>query len=282
MRVKEKKVATLVDRYESIDSFYRVITTRENNTCFGGRKDSENSDSGFTGTKSFEEAAELFRNGYDAGVKALGGKGGDFKAPAPKAITRNYYVGGCPNVARALQGLPDSMRQTYKVPQKQKVITLVYDACFAGHVNKSDIENAGKKLVSCIREIEKNGTRVALYVCAGNNFSARGSDNSGNKLLINLIKVKGSGEYLDAARLSFVLVHPSFLRRLCFKYWETTPLLDDKSDCCGYGHVGASFCPEDMRTALDGVGVLIFGKDAIKKSAEQLLDDIKSKAGCGK
>ena len=80
-------------KFETMDSFFKFITTARNNKVFADRHSSESNTEEFAGTKDFAEAAELFRNGWDAGLEKIkAGKGGDFSSPAPRALVRNYYV----------------------------------------------------------------------------------------------------------------------------------------------------------------------------------------------
>lgn len=86
-------------KFETMDSFFKFITTAQNNKVFADCHDSESNPERFAGTKNFSEAAELFRNGWDAGLEKIkAGKGGDFASPAPRALVRNYYVGACPTL----------------------------------------------------------------------------------------------------------------------------------------------------------------------------------------
>ena len=150
-------------KFETMDRFFKFITTAQNNKVFADCHDSDRNSEKFAGTKDFAEAAELFRNGWDAGLtKIKAGKGGDFSSPAPRALVRNYYVGACPNVPRALQGFPDAMRQIYRTPQKQKVVTIFVDMCVSGTLDKDRYQKVGGYIYQAIKAIEEQGTRVEI------------------------------------------------------------------------------------------------------------------------
>lgn len=210
-------------KFETMDSFFKFITTARNNKVFADCHDSESSPEKFAGTKNFSEAAELFRNGWDAGLEKIkAGKGGDFASPAPRALVRNYYVGACPNVPRALQGLPDAMRQVYRTPQKQKVLTIFVDMCVSGMLDKDRYQKVGGYIYQAIKAIEEQGTRVEIIT--GFADSIRQNRRAAEELIIcPEITLKKASETLDAGRLSFALVHVGMFRRLCFKYIETCP-----------------------------------------------------------
>lgn len=278
-------------KFETMDSFFKFITTAQNNKVFADCHDSESNSERFSGTKDFAEAAELFRNGWDAGLEKIkAGNGGDFASPAPRALVRNYYVGACPNVPRALQGLPDAMRQVYRTPQKQKVVTVFVDMCVSSMLDKDRYQKVGGYIYQAIKAIEEQGTRVEIITGFADSISQNRS--AAEELIIcPEITLKKASETLDAVRLSFALVHVGMFRRLCFKYIETCPceLLngsragDYNSD--GYGVVAmankgiAAKFNKYMKKTHENAVVLYMSKLAQNKnitSGEKLLELIKS------
>lgn len=210
-------------KFDTMDGFFKFITTAQNNEVFKDCHNSSDNSQSFCGTKDFAEAAELFRNGWDAGLEKIkAGKGGSFSSPAPRALVRNYYVGACPNVPRALQGLPDAMRQIYHTPQKRKVVTIFINMCVSGMMDKKKYQKVGGYIYQAIKAIEEQGTRVEIITgfadCISQNRSA-----AEELIICPEITLKKASETLDAGRLSFALVHVSMFRRLCFKYIETCP-----------------------------------------------------------
>ena len=278
-------------KFETMDSFFKFITTAQNNKVFADCHDSDRNSEKFAGTKDFAEAAELFRNGWDAGLtKIKAGKGGDFSSPAPRALVRNYYVGACPNVPRALQGFPDSMRQIYRTPQKQKVVTIFVDMCVSGTLDKDRYQKVGGYIYQAIKAIEEQGTRVEIITGFADSIGT--TRWAAEELIIcPEITLKKASETLDAGRLSFALVHVGMFRRLCFKYIETCPceLLNGSRagdySPSGYGivamaneEVAAKFDKYMKKTHKNAV-VLYMSKLAQNKnitSGEKLLEIIKS------
>ena len=278
-------------KFETMDSFFKFITTAQNNKVFEDYHDSERNTEKFAGTKDFAEAAELFRNGWDAGLtKIKAGKGGDFSSPAPRALVRNYYVGACPNVPRALQGFPDSMRQIYRTPQKQKVVTIFVDMCVSGTLDKDRYQKVGGYIYQAIKAIEEQGTRVEIITGFADSIGT--TRRAAEELIIcPEITLKKASETLDAGRLSFALVHVGMFRRLCFKYIETCPceLLNGSRagdySPSGYGIVAmaneeiAEKFNKYMKKTHKNAVVLYMSKLARNKeitSGEKLLEIIKS------
>ena len=278
-------------KFETMDSFFKFITTAQNNKVFADCHDSDRNSEKFAGTKDFAEAAELFRNGWDAGLtKIKAGKGGDFSSPAPRALVRNYYVGACPNVPRALQGFPDSMRQIYRTPQKQKVVTIFVDMCVSGTLDKDRYQKVGGYIYQAIKAIEEQGTRVEIITGFADSIGTMRS--AAEELIIcPEITLKKASETLDAGRLSFALVHVGMFRRLCFKYIETCPceLLNGSRardySPSGYGivamaneEIAAKFKKHMKKTHKNAV-VLYMSKLARNKeitTGEKLLEIIKT------
>lgn len=278
-------------KFETMDSFFKFITTAQNNKVFADEHDSDRNSENFAGTKNFSEAAELFRNGWDAGLEKIkAGKGGDFASPAPRALVRNYYVGACPNVPRALQGLPDAMRQVYRPPQKQKVMTVFIDMCVSSMLDKDRYQKVGGYIYQAIKAIEEQGTRVEIITGFADSI---GTNRRASEELIICpeITLKKASETLDAGRLSFALVHVGMFRRLCFKYIETCPceLLNGSRagdyTPSGYGIVAmankeiAAKVKKHMKKTHENAVVLYMSKLAQNReitSGEKLLELIKS------
>lgn len=278
-------------KFETMDSFFKFITTAQNNKVFADEHDSDRNSENFTGTKNFSEAAELFRNGWDAGLEKIkAGKGGDFASPAPRALVRNYYVGACPNVPRALQGLPDAMRQVYRPPQKQKVMTVFIDMCVSSMLDKDRYQKVGGYIYQAIKAIEEQGTRVEIITGFADSIGT--NRRAAEELIIcPEITLKKASETLDAGRLSFALVHVGMFRRLCFKYIETCPceLLNGSRagdyTPSGYGKVAmankeiAAKVKKHMKKTHENAVVLYMSKLAQNReitSGEKLLELIKS------
>ena len=215
-----------VQHFDSMDAFAKFIGTAKNNAVFSDCKQSARtgiSATNFTGTKDFAEAENLFRQGWKSGIKALEKQvAADFAGTANRATVRNYYVGACPNVPRALQGLPDAMRQVYRTPQKQRVLTILIDGGAHCKVRKDRYMQVAACVYQAIREIERQGTRVELIHTHG--FEIPKENSSAETLVVvEEVTLKKASEIADAGRLSFAVAHMSMTRRLDFKWLEVCP-----------------------------------------------------------
>lgn len=182
-------------------------------------KDSESesaSDTKFTGTASLDAADELLLKGYDAGVDAL--------QNATKKVSRNYKVvttikndvcGFMPNVGAYLTGEPRNMMNitTRRVKAQSKVINLIICITVLGGVAPKTIHEVNGMILRNIIELERGGYNINLYVADLTKYKSKEST-------IIMVKLKSSNERLNLLKVSYPLVHPSFLRRHIFAVQE--------------------------------------------------------------
>lgn len=170
----------------------------------------------FTGTDSFEVADELMLNGYDAGVDAL--------QNATKNVSRNYKVvttikndvcGFMPNVGAYLTGEPRNMMNitTRRVKAQSKVINLIICITVCDDVAPKTIHEVNGMILRNIIELERGGYNVNLYVVDLTKYKKLDST-------CIMVKIKSSNERLNLLKVSYPLVHPSFLRRHIFAVQE--------------------------------------------------------------
>jgi hypothetical protein len=203
--------------FENISELlYWTSLDQQNTKAFGtGKCSSETGDPYFTGTKNYMEANELLKNGWDQGAKDLNTKlkianMSNHTKDVQRAV--NDIVGFQVNVPRYLQGVPTNMINKRSVKQKQKIITLVKSISYSGGVDKSRIMEDSVKFLQLVQEIEKQGIRVNIDVCLGSEV--------GNEQALFRVRIKKANERLNISKMSFPLVHPSFLRRILFKVME--------------------------------------------------------------
>lgn len=234
-----------VQHFDSMDSFAKFISTAKNNAVFADQEQSTRtggSATEFTGTRDFAEAEKLFRQGWKSGIKAMEKQAtADFAGTAQRATVRNYYVGACPNVPRALRGLPDAMRQVYRTPQKQRVLTILIDGGVHCGVKKDRYMQVAACVYQAIREIERQGTRVELIHTHG--FEIPKANLSAEALVtVEEVTLKKASETADAGRLSFAVAHMSMARRLDLKWLEVCPCPYLNGDMAkNYGNSGYGY-----------------------------------------
>lgn len=229
---KYGKTTTYIREFDSLNSFYEYITTTPLNKTFCWKEGGLSSTQGskhFTGTESFEEAVNLFKNGWDDMAKKLTKK---LKVTQNQTmcseVQKTVYdiVGFQCSVPRYLQGIPTNMVNKRLTPVKQKVVTLNKDFSYNCSISTEDIIEASIQTMQVVKKIEAQGVRVNLNLI----FGVKG----GNTKEVCKIRVKSANERVNISKLAFPLVNPSMFRRLCFRYIEVAPTITD-SYSFGYG-----------------------------------------------
>ena len=223
------------EHFNSIGSMINALRTRPENSVFKGKElSSKNNDYSFNLTHSLDEAFDLCQNGWDEKLNEVKAQFAAATRPnrngtIDRRRTYNHVVGYAPNVPNAILGLPQSMITTDKQPQKVKVASIVYSPTGLCDVTADDLIKAGIIVLNIVNQLELNGVRVNLVL------QPKGSsaDHQGTAMLVD---VKSYRDPLDLRKLCFPLIHPSFFRRLGFRWLETVPGLTDTSYACGYGH----------------------------------------------
>lgn len=223
------------EHFNSISSMINALRTRPENSVFKGKElSSKKNDYSFNLTHNLDEAFDLCQNGWDEKLNEV--KAQFTAATRPNrngAIDRrrtyNHVVGYAPNVPNAILGLPQSMITTDKQPQKVKVASIVYSPTGLCDVTADDLIKAGIIVLNIVNQLELNGIRVNLVL------QPKGSSDDHQDTAM-LVDVKSYRDPLDLRKLCFPLIHPSFFRRLGFRWLETVPGLTDTSYAWGYGH----------------------------------------------
>ena len=224
------KVITYIREFNNLNEFEGYITKNPLNDVFKWDKlCSTNSSYKFTETHSYEEATELFKNGWNDMAKKLTKT---LKVSQNQVVDAQVQkvmfdvVGFQCSVPRYLQGIPTSMVNKKLVPVKQRVITLNKDISYNCGITTEQIIEASVQTLQLIKKIEAQGVRVNLNLIWG--------VKAGNTKEVLKVRLKSANERLNISKLAFPLVHPSMLRRLCFRYLEVAPTITE-SYSFGYG-----------------------------------------------
>lgn len=224
---------TVIKEFTSIAKFEEYINETPLNNLFRWEKlASTDYESGFNQTRSFPEALELLKHGWDNMAKKLETT---LKLQAnqedTKKVVRSHFdvAGFQASVPRYLQGIPTSMVNQKKVQQKQKVITIVKHVGYLGNISANTIVENSIKALQIVKKIEALGYRVNLDVMSPAMAS------SDNETAVVRVRVKAAAERLNIAKVAFPLVHPDMLRRMVFRFREVCPELKDTSWKHGYG-----------------------------------------------
>lgn len=221
----------IIDKFDGVDNFIRTINSRKLNQVFYN-KESLSSIEGtedFTLTKSYDEACELMAKGYKEGLAELKKTNAKVTTSvmAQRRTPRTSVVGFAPHVPNAIIGLPQSMISTETVKMKSKIINLYFDPGVGGATSTDTILKAGRNLLNVIMAIETKGYRVSLTIVKGSTTT--------DEYAFLLCKLKDYRQPTNPLKIAYEIVHPSFLRRHCFAWLETTPNLTDKGFKHGYG-----------------------------------------------
>jgi hypothetical protein len=242
MKVKE---GVFVDRFDDMNIFLKTIKRRPFNTVFKDYPDgrgSEDDDYSFSKTKSYQESEEIMKIGYKEGLENL--KKAEKNIPvcskASKAVPTASVIGYTPHVPNAIAGIPCSMISHKQVVMKTKMLSVVYDMTASHYVKADDFVKAGRVLLSFIEMVELKGYRVRLDMMLS---ACKNSEKS-----VALIKVKDFRQPVNPLKLSYMMLHPSFLRRQGLKWIETNPDLTDRGFRYSYGTALYYTCGKDTRS----------------------------------
>ena len=202
-----------MEEYNSILEFVQTINSRPQNPEITS-KQSENGNYRFTGTHDYNEAENLLLHGWVEESEKLN-EMLKLKALKEKSVKNTYDVAGfqC-SVPRYLQGIPTNMINQKVVTKKQKVITITKNISYSAHVRKETIEEESIKVLQLVNNLEKQGYRVILNVTMI-------TKSRQNIILCNKVRIKNANERLNLSKVSFPMVHSSYLRRIMFKWMET-------------------------------------------------------------
>lgn len=207
------------EHFESIHEMLSVIESRPNNEVMRGEEESKTGSKDFTGTASYNEAKNLFRNGYTEILpKIKTGVSANLKRTEvkPRRTIENNVVGYAPNVPNAIMGLPNSMILTRTAPQKIKAVSIVVGITENCGTNAEEFIESGIAALGVVNTLELRGYRVNLKVAF---FCAK----CGDDRTFGTVSVKDYREHLDLQKLCFPLANPSMFRRFGFKWIETIP-----------------------------------------------------------
>ena len=187
----------------------------------------------FTGTSSFDEAVELFKNGIpDESEKLTKMLKSEKKLAPTSGLKRvNSMQGFQPNVPLYLMGVPTNMISQQMKPVKKKVLNLYADISYLAHNSADTIRRECIKKFRIISKLESQSYRVNLFLFVGT-YARYGNNKQG---FLTVIKLKSANERLNISKLAFPLVHPSMLRRLWFRWLETYETVRCTDFRGGYG-----------------------------------------------
>lgn len=218
-----------VCEFDSLKEFYDYICETPLNDTFrwGSLSSTSSNRNDWYGTKSFDEATDLFKNGWQIGAEELTKR---LKVAETQTDVQTAYknilsmCGYQAIVPLYLQGVPNNMINKKMVPIKNKVITINKTLSVSASVSSETMKQESIKCFQIIKKIEASGIRVNLNLMISTGH------------VCVKIRLKSAGEKLNISKLAFPLVHPSMFRRLYFRFVEVYPTIP-KNYKYGYGYV---------------------------------------------
>lgn len=169
-------------------------------------------------TTDWEQAVELYKHGWEDMAKRMSLEMGKIerKMDSRKRTTPNFdVIGYQASVPRYLQGIPTNMINKKQVMMKEKVITIVKAVAYLADVETQTIVNESMIALEFVKALENAGHRVNLDVMALSSYNSIGVGAR--------VRIKSANERTNISKLAFPMVHPSFFRRMVFKFREVCP-----------------------------------------------------------
>lgn len=215
--------------FNSIKEFYDYVCNTPINESFRWATLSSTSSnrSSWYGTDTFEEAAELLKNGWNTAAEDLTKKLKIAETQKDVQMVYKNILSVCgfqAIVPLYLQGVPNNMVNKRIMPIKNKVITINKIISVSASISAETMKKESIKCFQIIKKIESSGIRVNLNLMMSTGHACV------------KIRLKSANEKLNISKLAFPLVHPAMFRRLYFRFIETYPTIP-KSFTCGYGYV---------------------------------------------
>ena len=209
----------ITEQFESIDEFLTTLESRpiseayKRDSCARNVRSESISDARWSGAKSYQQAREQFVLGTKAKKELQ-------KVYSQMMVSRERETvvsvcGGAPIVANALRGLPNSMIDVRR-KRTPRTVRVVVNMSIPCHASAADITEAGKKIIAAVGKLDAQGIQTEI-ICGADRLL------SGSQILSCGITIKNAGQAFNAARVSFSMSSPAFLRVFQFAHCSSHP-----------------------------------------------------------
>lgn len=236
-------MANYVKKFETISQYVSYL----NNTPYSQHytEDSRSSVNGtltFTGTDSYEDADRLLIHGDKSNLDKLQEaivRLKSHKGETSRQVMYSDMCGFMPNVSNYVSGLPNNMfnLKQQKFVGGTKIVNIIFNVGVDCSWTTSKIIECGAKVLDAVASLEAQGYRVNLYT-----FSA--SQSRSEKIAV-AVRIKRSDDRMNAMKVAYPMVNPSWERRHFFKFIESAKVNHRFS---GYGSVVRKF--DDVKDIL--------------------------------
>jgi hypothetical protein len=205
---------SIATRYDTLEAFLADAERKPLNALQSSRTDREPE---WSGTRTFEEALTLAREGWPEGRdKLMNAVAAAQSSPTMSPSFTMDVAGAYPIAAIAAAGDPCSMVDLTPVEDRVRpIIRLVVMRNGSAAYGISDFTNYGAAVLSYIEGLEGAGFRIEIEM----GFCGKYDD--GTRHYIGVI-IKRAEEPIELDKLAFCLTHGAMFRRICFAVKEST------------------------------------------------------------
>lgn len=225
---------TVVHNFDSVGDYVRFVTDKSRTAPAGLTQSSEASghnERSFSGTATFDEAVSLVEKGWAEGAEKVAhwrGQLACFLDAAKTAKSRQFawdVTGDFVDVGKYLTGEPECFGSDADDGQQiaSRVVSIRLNACVSGALQADAIVARGVAVLVAVDLLESLGRRCEVTVSQATSTSGGYGGHAGSTPDLNLdcnVIVKRPGEPVDIDRLAYTVAHPSWFRRLGFKFME--------------------------------------------------------------
>lgn len=231
-----------LERFETINEFIREMEARpitpqykDNHTARSVRSYIE--EPGWAGASTYEEAKDMFLNGTKAKAEMRKAFASEIDPHRKKIETG---ICGCaPIVPNALLGIPQAMIDV-KHRRVPKAIRVVVNMSISASTSAREITEAGKKIIAAVGKLESQGVSTEI-LCTSDKEIGHGRE---QVISSCSIAIKNAGQAFNAARVSFSMSSPAFLRVFQFIHTSSQPEIPYDG---GYGRaISYGFSREEL------------------------------------
>jgi len=196
--------------FDSIYDF--IVSVKGAKRIEGRRRESEDNDAYFCGSKSLEESWEWLENGCPELMSVYEEVKTEIESENVRLIERLDVVGYQVNVPLYLQGVHTNMLKKDTRIFKNKIVNILVNTSVSYDWDSKDIIRSALAIFQEVVALEGKGYRVNLYKMIGSS--------SGSSKVLGFIRMKKDSEKINIKKMIFPMCHTSMQRRLDFFFRE--------------------------------------------------------------
>ena len=256
-----------LERYDCIDEFLTTIESRPLHDNYEWKsKDLRQPeycsyDIEFKSVKGYDDARTKFVEGTKATAEMSKAYRSMETSRERKSV--NSVRGCAPIVAKALMGMPDSMIdiRRKRVP---KTVKVVVNMSISGGISAWEITEAGKKIIAAVGRLENEGIATEI-ICTADKFL------EGKQLSSCGVTIKNAGQGFNAARVSFSMSSPAFLRVFQWLQLATNPhAIFDSGYGSNVAYMWSGKTLDDYYRTMYGNGIYISLPNVVKRGQSEI------------